>query len=80
MEDEKYWRFPTQEAAWAHVVGEIRKRAKWFDEREAKNGYEPTRIDWEKLKESLFGPSGFASCIYCQCEAWFDNWEYFKEK
>ena len=79
IEDERYWRFPTQEDAWAHVVGEIRRRAKRFEPETTENGYPPTQIDWDKLKNRLFGPAGYAEVVYCQCSAWFDNWEYFKK-
>ena len=81
IEDEQYWRFPTQEAAWAHVVGEIRKRAKRFEYQTTEHGYPPTQIDWDKLKNMLFGSDdyGYAEVMYCQCSTWWDNWEYFKK-
>ena len=80
FDDRKYWYFPTKEAAWAHVVGEIRKRAKRFEPETTEYGYPPTQIDMDKFKEALFSKKGYASCVYCQCEAWFDNWEYFFKK
>ena len=59
IEDEKYWSFPTQEEAWAHVLGQVRRRIEWF-------------------KDELLN-KGRAEVVYCQCSAWWDNWEYFKK-
>ena len=78
VEDEKCWHFPTQEAAWAHVVGEVRRRIKHFESEETVGDHGPTIVDWEKLFSDLFN-KGCAEVVYCQCGAWFDNWEYFKK-
>ena len=80
IEDEKYWQFPTQEAAWAHVVGQVRRRVKSFEPEETTMNHGPTQIDWEKFKAELFGKRGYAEVVYCQCPAWNDNWEFFKRE
>ena len=77
IEDELQWRFPTKEDAWAHVVGQIRKSVKAFESKESTHG--KTIVDWDKLKSDLM-ESGSATQIYCQCNAWWDNWEYFIRK
>ena len=79
IEDEKYWSFPTQEAAWAHVLGQVRRRIEWFKNEETTRNHGPTIVDWDKLKARLFGPAGYAEVVYCQCSSWWDNWEYFKK-
>ena len=76
IEDEKYWRFPTKEAAWAHMVGQIRKRARAFEE----TTYCKTVVDWYKLKSDLMDGGKRVVLTYCQNDSWFDNWEYFHDK
>lgn len=76
-EDTKTWYFPTQEAAWAHVVGEVRIRWSIFRKHENEPGKGPTIIDWEQFKKDLF-EKGEATIEYCQESAWWDNWGYSK--
>ncbi len=78
-EDTKYWAFPTQEAAWAHVLGEVRRRIKAFEPEETTDNHGKTIVDWDKFKSDLLD-KGYGRVEYCQCEAWYDNWEYFKKK
>jgi hypothetical protein len=35
-------------------------------------------VDWDKFKDELLN-KGYAQVVYCQCSAWWDNWEYFKK-
>ena len=79
IEDEKYWHFPTKEAAWAHVVGSVRQRVKNFEPEETTMNHGPTQIDWDKFKDELLN-KGCAEVVYCQCSAWWDNWEFFKRE
>jgi hypothetical protein len=53
IEDEKYWSFPTQEAAWAHVLGQVRRRIGWFKDEETTLNHGPTIVDWDKFKEVM---------------------------
>lgn len=77
-EDTEYWAFPTQEAAWAHVVGVVRKRINAFKPEETTRDHGPTIIDWDKFKTDLL-EKGRGKVEYCQCSAWWDNWGYFKK-
>lgn len=78
VEDMRSWNFPTKEAAWAHVVGEVRKRIKCFEPEETVRDHGKTIVDWEKLFSDLFN-KGDAEVVYCQCSAWWDNWGYYKK-
>lgn len=78
IEDIECWSFPTEEAAWAHVVGEVRKRIKAFKSEETTHDHGPTIIDWGKFKTDLF-EKGYGRVEYCQCSFWWDNWEYYKK-
>ena len=77
-EDIKYWAFPTQEDAWAHVLGKVRHRIKAFEPEETTGDHGKTIVDWDKFKTDLFD-KGYGRVEYCQCSAWWDNWEYFKK-
>ena len=78
VEDTKYWAFPTQEAAWAHVLGKVRRRIKAFESEETIDNHGKTIVDWDKFKSDLLD-KGYGRVEYCQCSAWWDNWEYFKK-
>lgn len=77
-EDMRYWSFPTKDDAWAHVVGNVRKRIRNFSSDENVDGHGKTVVDWERLHSELFG-NGYAEVVYCQCSAWWDNWGYFEK-
>ena len=78
VEDTERWAFPTQEAAWAHVLGEVRRRIKAFEPKETVGDHGKTIVDWDKFKSDLFS-KGKAEVVYCQCSAWWDNWSYREE-
>jgi len=78
VEDMRSWNFPTKEAAWAHVVGEIRRRIKCFEPEETVRDHGKTIVDWEKVFSDLFN-RGYGEVVYCQCSAWWDTWCYFKK-
>ena len=78
VEDTECWAFPTQEAAWAHVLGEVRRRIKAFEPEETTGDHGKTIVDWDKLKSDLFD-KGHGRVEYCQESAWWDNWGYSKK-
>ena len=78
VEDTETWYFPTQEAAWSHVVGMVRYRASTFKLHENEPGKGPTILNWDRFKKDLF-EKGKATVEYCQWSAWWDNWGYFKK-
>ena len=77
MECEKCRTFPTAEAAWSYVVGDVRKRTREFDEDDSIKNRGKTEIDWDEFKKRLF-EEGYAKVVYRQCDCWYDNWEYFR--
>ena len=78
-EEVEYCGFPTKEAAWEYVVGEIKSRIKAFEADKDATGKGETIVDWEKVKSDLF-EEGMATVEYCQCSAWFDCWGYIRAK
>ena len=78
VEEKKSWAFPTKEAAWAHVLGNVRKSIKWHESGKTTPNLRKTEIDWKGLQKKLF-EKGHAQVVYCQCSAWWDNWEYFEK-
>lgn len=80
VEDQKNWAFPSQEEAWAFVLGEIRKRDRLLSKDVDGQELKESDIDFEKVKKDLFdrrfSGCGTARVVYHQSEAWWDNWFY----
>lgn len=80
VEDQKNWAFPSQDDAWAFVLGEIRKRDRLLSRDVTWKELKESDIDFEKVKKDLFGKCysgcGFAQVVYHQNQAWWDNWFY----
>ena len=79
QEDEEKYAFGSKKEAVEFVRGYILKMASVFDR---DNPEKPkTDIDIEATLSKLFsnGDNGYAECVYCQTEEWFECWLYKKE-
>lgn len=80
IEDTTFFRFKTKEEAWEFVKSSIEKNIAGFKEDEASKA--KTSIDFDLVKKHLFenGVTEPGDVIYCQCEAWWDNWAMWEEE